>query len=190
MLYQAINHIANDLNTYIVNQGLDDDSQKVIISYLINPDGTTIEISDQLLVSLVNIEEESNSGLHNPYRNTNSGSLEYVNAPVNLNFYLLFAALFSEHSEALKYVSKVISYFQQKPFMNAQNSPGLDVNIEQMAFKIKNTSIHELSNLWGAIGTKCIPSVLYKVNMLSISDQATVRKVTSSSKLGYKLQSS
>ncbi|MEM0998958.1 MAG: DUF4255 domain-containing protein [Bacteroidota bacterium] len=188
MIYYAVKYIAEDLNTYVVNQGLDDDPIKVKISYLMNPDGTNVDVSDQVLVSLFNIEEEKNHPAHQAYRADSDGGYSYQHQPVNLNFYLLFAAMFAEHSEALKYLSLVIAYFQQKPYFDSRNSPGLDSGIEQMTCKIKNTSIHDYSNVWSSVGTKAIPSVLYKVSMLSIFTDATARKVAATTETDIRTQ--
>jgi len=86
---------------------------------------------------------------------------------------VLFAANFSSanYPEALKFISSSIGFFQARPVIDQQNTPDLDARIEKVTLEIQNLSIMELSNLWGILSGKYMPSILYKVRMLTIDSQ-------------------
>jgi len=52
--------------------------------------------------------------------------------------------------------------------MNPQNTPELDPRIERLMLDIANLGIAELSNLWGVLSGKYVPSVLYRVRMVAV----------------------
>ncbi|MEM7035350.1 MAG: DUF4255 domain-containing protein [Bacteroidota bacterium] len=188
MLYQAVHYIANDLNTFIVNREQGGTASRVRIGHLANPDGSTPEYSDNVILSVAHIAEERIRQAPKNYRTAENGRFEFVNPPVHLNFYLLCTAWFTEHTESLKYVSQVIAFFQHKPVFNHQNSPGLDPNIVELCLKIENMNMHDHQNLWGLMGPKYLPSVYYKIQMVSISENATDRQVSTVESIETHLQ--
>ena len=96
------------------------------------------------------------------------------NPPIHFNLYLMFASYFSgsNYQEGLKFISQTIGFFQGQNVFTQQNSPGLDRGIEKLVMDIYNLDITELSNLWGVLSGKYLPSVLYKVRMVSVSANA------------------
>ena len=81
----------------------------------------------------------------------------------------MFASCFSgkNYPEALKFISNTISFFQKNPVFDHQNTPELDEKIEKLTLAIENISLNDLSSLWGVLCGKYMPSVLYKVRMLT-----------------------
>jgi hypothetical protein len=49
-----------------------------------------------------------------------------------------------------------------------QNTPELDSRIDKLMLDIENLGISDLSNLWGILGGKYMPSVLYRMRMVAI----------------------
>ncbi|MCB1830920.1 MAG: DUF4255 domain-containing protein, partial [Gammaproteobacteria bacterium] len=91
-----------------------------------------------------------------------------------LNLSLMFAANFSggNYPEALKGISATLRFFQMTPVLDHQNTPELDRRIDRLALEIENLDIQQLSNLWGILSTRYLPSVLYKVRMITIDADA------------------
>jgi len=89
---------------------------------------------------------------------------------VCLNLMLMFAANFSgsNYPEALKFISSTIAFFQSRPLFDHQNTPELDPRIDKLALDIENLGIGDLSNLWGMLSGKYLPSVLYRVRLITI----------------------
>jgi hypothetical protein len=90
--------------------------------------------------------------------------------PVHLNLLVMFAANFggSNYPEALKFLSSTVSFFQSRPLFNHQNAPDLDRRIDKLTLEIENLSLSDLSNLWGILSGKYMPSVLYRMRLVSI----------------------
>ncbi len=162
MIYKALTFIANELNQYLKLR-FTATKDKVVVANILNQDGSsTIIEDDRIIISLVNIEEEKH--VHNNWAGGGS------NPPVSLNLYVLFSTTFKGElsSDALKFISIIIGYFQSNKSFSS--SDGLDSNVEKLSFEIFNLDISELSSLWAGLGAKYTPSILYKVRMIVIEE--------------------
>lgn len=169
MIDAAVGHIASELNQYIKRTfSLSEDM--VVISNLLELDGSvSVQVNNKLAIFLVNVEKDSmpqqmgHLNASGAVRSTVSG------APLYLNLYVMVAGNFSgsNYSEGLKFISTVVSYFQRQPMMDQHNTPALDKRIEKLMLDIENMSIQDLSSMWGMLGGKYLPSVLYKVRMVT-----------------------
>ena len=57
-----------------------------------------------------------------------------------------------------------------KPVFTHSNTPALDNKIDKLSFEMMDLSMDALSNLWSSLGAKCMPSVVYKMRMLTFDD--------------------
>lgn len=170
MIAAAIGQIAKELNLALSRQ-FGDGEELVVVSALVGSDGAAApQAIDKLALFLVNIERDpvAPRGVH-----TTRGSGERVGigaAPVNLNLLLMVAANFSgnNYPEALKLISHTLAYFQANPVLNHHNAPELSGDIDRLVLEIEDLSTTELSNLWGVLGGRYLPSVLYRVRMVSV----------------------
>ncbi|TRX58274.1 DUF4255 domain-containing protein [Fulvivirga sp. M361] len=163
MIYSAVSVIAELANDYITKR-FGQSEEKVIVSNIVNPDGSmAVTEPDKIILSLVNLQQETvNQKNHsgNTYR------------PINMNLFLLFSASFNDgnYAEGLRYLSAVISFFQAHKVMNHRNTPELDNSVDKLTFEIVNQDLQNLSHLWGTIGGKYLPSILYKVRMVTFQE--------------------
>lgn len=171
MINSAILHLTNYLNQYL-KRTFDLNEDIVALSNIVEQDGTVAtNVTNKLVVCLVNIEKDS-TPVTLPKRGMMSSNKAVIGyPPVHLNLYLMFAAHFSanNYSEALKFLSHTISFFQRNPVFDHQNTPDLDSRIYQLALDIKNLNTKDLSSLWSILSGKYLPSILYKVRMLSFA---------------------
>jgi len=179
MIDTAINHIAKDVNQHLMRTfGLNEDV--VVVSNILEQDGTVAtHINNKIVVSLVNIEKET-VPLSQPQPANASGMRTTVgNPPIYVNLYLMFASYFSgnNYQEGLKFISNTINYLQGKSVFDQHNTPDLDPNISKLAMEIHNLDITDLSNLWGILSGKYLPSVLYKLRMVTV-DAGAVKDQT------------
>lgn len=139
------------------------------ISQAVEPNST---VNNVMVMSLVNIEEDRISRPQGNVHKQNH-AYTYINPPVFLNLYVLFASHFDQdkYDEALKMVSGVIQFFQYKNVFNPANSPTLPHDVEELIFDLKTLSMQDLNNLWGVLGSRYMPSVLYKVRLVKIGDE-------------------
>ncbi len=138
--------------------------------------------NDKLIASVVNIAQEGtlrNIPFRKPSTNEDGIPITRERSPeVWLNVYLLFGANRTDYISALNYISRVIGFFQRKhAFTTAelQDAVGDSIvvelpNVDKIIFDIYSMSFEELSQLWGIIGGKYIPSVLYKVRLALIQE--------------------
>ena len=181
MIDAAITHIAKELNQYLKRSfALSEDI--VVVSNILEQDGTVAaHVNNKVVVFLVNIEKDSV-----PFRPMGgvSGAIDRTlmsSPPIFLNLYLMFAGYFSgsNYQEGLKFISTTIGFFQGQPMFDHHNSPDLDNNIDKLILDIENLDMRDLSTLWGVLSGHYLPSVLYKVRMISIDSGAVRREITS-----------
>jgi hypothetical protein len=165
MIYSVLNSVCDSLNQYLRNRfALAED--KVILSSIVNQDGSVaVTESDKLIITLVNIQQERISS-------RGPSSVNGVQAPVNINLFIMISAYFGENNypEALKFLSAILSFFQGSKVMTHYNTPDLDPLIDKLTFEIENQDLQSQSHLWGMLGGKYLPSILYKVRMVSIQE--------------------
>ncbi len=180
MIQNVLPTIANELNVYLKSR-YNSIEDKVIISNLINQDGSVaVEGSNQIVVSLINVTEESTLRASANNQLIGSSFLEFA-PPVTINLTLIFSAFFisKNYLEALKYLSGVIYFFQSKPLFTNQNTPGLTTNVDKVHFDMLSMQPQELMNIFSMMGAKYMPSVVYKMKMLTFSQDNIIDELPS-----------
>lgn len=179
MISKALTFISDFLNHEIkMTFGIDED--RVIISSLISPDGSISEsIENKIVISVINLEHETVANSSHNYVNGGNNTFGKVSPPVFLNLYLLISANYNStnYTEALKMLSSVIGIFQSNTYFTKQNNPEMQTPLEKLAFEIFNLPINELSHIWSGIGAKYVPSIVYKVRMITIREDLIVKEV-------------
>jgi len=174
MIYESLSCLTEEMNEYFKNK-LKISEEKVVLSGLVNQDGSiAIQGENKVIVTLVNIEKETAQTGVGKSLSSSSGNMSPV---LKLNLYVMFSAYFSgeNYHEALRFLSFVIAYFQHKNVFNHSNTPSLDSKIEKLTFEINDVNPDMLSNFWSTLGAKYMPSVIYKMRMLSI-DESIIRE--------------
>jgi hypothetical protein len=133
------------------------------------------DLADKAIVTLVNIEEDRISRTPLNYTRVYD-KVVYKNPKVFLNLYLLFAVNHTKYDSALQYLSLIIQFFQHKNILNHQNSPSasepkLHPTIEQLVFDMVTMNFEQVNHLWATLGGKYLPSVLYKVRLVTIEEE-------------------
>ena len=179
MIAQALSFVADFLNHEIkMAFGITD--EQVIISSLINPDGSVTEnIENKIILSLINLEHETVVNNPGNYISSGNNSFAKVSNPIHLNIYILVAANYESgnYVEALKMLSTVIGIFQSNTYFTRQKNPTMPDPLEKLRFEIFNLPINELSHIWSGIGAKYVPSIIYKVRMVTIKEDLITKEV-------------
>ncbi len=152
MIRDALTCMASELN----NLG-NSDKNPAIVSGIKPLSG---EHKNQLLITLVNIEEELSL--------RNFAQINNLAAPLlHINLYVLISAHFNpaNYAESLDSISRVISFFNQKPVFTPQNSNMPEKKIEKFTVEFCNLDVNKIALLWQTIGANYFPSVLYKVQL-------------------------
>ena len=184
MIDNALKVIANEVNKYVVRK-LDPDRDPTTTKRIgtgnvakvqeTDTSGTrTDSVSTPGILTLVNIEEERNArGMENYVRINNQ--IEYRNPKLLLNLYCLFAVNHSSYDTALQYLSLILQFFQHKNVITAKNTPAdnglaLDPKVEKLIIDMVSMNAEQVNHLWATLGGKYLPSVLYKIRMVTIED--------------------
>ena len=142
---------------------------------------------------MVNIEQENTLKNASVYQR-NEAAAVYENQPVHLNLYVLVSANFNSGTPpnngyllALKRLSLAIKFFQGKsvftPASSAISLPAPlndlsnpEINSLKLVLELHSLSFEQVNYLWGSLGGRQIPSVLYKVRMVTISERRALRE--------------
>lgn len=169
MIYAAISHVTGQLNQFL-KRTFDVSEDVVVISNVVEQDGTlAANTANRIVASLINIEKDASPGSRVPAASGSGITAVATCPPIHTNLYLLFAGNYNgkNYAEALKLLSNTISFFQRNPLFTRQNSPGLDQRIARLSLDIENLNIKDLSSLWSVLSGKYLPSVLYKIRMIT-----------------------
>lgn len=144
---------------------------------------------DILCLSMVNIQEEKAlKNLPNHIRNEAALKVVYENPPVFLNCRILMVATHSNYTNALLMLSRAIRFFQYKKVFTQDNvlpssittgAPGNTLDqLEKfkLIFDLYSPTMEEVNHLWGTLGGKQYPFVLYTLRLMELQFKAQQRE--------------
>lgn len=169
MIYAALQHLTQHLNQNLKRAYQLSEDIAVLAKPVENDGGCAPVATNKLALFLVNIEKDSMPRPSQSNGKVASRSETHADA-LYLNLYVLLAANFesTNYAESLKYLSSAIAYFQHQSVFDHQSTPDLHGGIDKLVLDVENLRIQELSNLWGILGGKYQPSMLYKVRMIAL----------------------
>lgn len=178
MIHDVLDFLRSRLNKYL-NLKLDStgNGQSNFIQlanvawYDTNNQSTSTDGSNfNAFITLVNIEEDRISRPQENSTRQNNGTI-YKNPKIYLNLYILFSVNLSSYYESLKRLSYIIQFFQYQNVFTSLSTPDLPDGIEKLILDLDTLSFQDLNNLWGIMGSKYLPSVIYKLRLISISEE-------------------
>jgi len=189
MIDVAINHIAMELNQYLKQRFVLDEDQ-VVIANILEQDGTVApHVNNKIVVSLVNIQHDTTPQRLPGHSGGGAARSAVSQRPLHFNLYLMFASYFggNNYQEGLKFLSNTISYFQTNPIFDRSNSPGLAQGIDKLVLDIENLDFNDLSNLWGVLSGKYLPSILYRVRLVCFDEGSVVKRDHKASGIDHRM---
>jgi len=183
MIDTALNFLTQEINTFLKIKNNTPNEDKIVLSSIASESGLVIP-NKSLGLSLINIEEERVFKEQRVAYLNENGKTQSYNPELRLNLYILITSNFQDklkedptddYREGLKQLSNVILFFQSKNVFTNENSPllaSLDPNIQKIIVELYSYSFEQLYNFWSVVGTKYLPSVLYKVRMLRFQSGA------------------
>ncbi len=171
MIESALDTLVSCINEYLKSiPELDVSSEKgIILKHLVNDKGELEQQGKSLLLSLVNIEEERvvKSQSYNVSYNSTSNK---QNPEIRLNLFILISANFTDYKTALQYLSGAIKFFQSKNVFTPENTPALDTQVHKLIVELHSLNFEQQNHLWGSLGISYIPSIVYKIRLISIQE--------------------
>jgi hypothetical protein len=167
MIDTTLGFVVDELNSFLTAR-FSDTEPLVVLSSLSAMDGSALPgLERKLIVTLVNISEEaalSAFGIPTPAA---GGAYVRDAVPLHMNLYVMMSASFGNYMEALTILSCVLCYFQARPMFDAHNSANFPSNLDKLSCELVNISTQELNNLWTILGSRYLPSALYKLRMVT-----------------------
>lgn len=170
MIEESLRFIKTEMNKYLNFKIAPSAEERVVLGNIAKVgESTSSDLINKIVISLVNIEEDKISRNPENYVRVDQKTI-YKNPSIHLNLYCLFAVNRELYTDALKQLSLVIQFFQHKNVFTPQNSPGIDPGIEKIIFDLNTINFEQVNHLWATLGGKYIPSVMYKVRLVSIDE--------------------
>ncbi|XOV67700.1 MAG: DUF4255 domain-containing protein [Fluviicola sp.] len=141
------------------------------------------QLDDTILLSLINMSEENTM---KNFRNVQQiGNVSLTKQPViNLNLFILFTVNrgITQYDAELRDLSEIVEFFQGKKVFTQSNTiynhstnemnPLSELDNFQFRVEMYTPTFEEQSYIWGSLGGKQRPSVVYKVSVIQIESQA------------------
>ncbi len=174
MIYETLQILQEQLENYFIEVGLGKIIALENIALLESGNDDAKKLDGKVVLSLLKMEEETT--LRNiPSYKIKDGKTEYRNPPVHLNLYLLIAANCDTYDKSLRSISKVIQFFQGKKLFTSTNTVYNRTNVAfdifdyfKFILELYTPSFEELNNVWGTLGGRQLPSVIYRIQLIQL----------------------
>lgn len=180
MIEKSLTFLADELNGFIQNKDFHYRGKTVaMVSDLVDFKGEPTFINnidadnsgDYLLITLINVEEEAIGKSQSNVHRRSDATVEYLNPDIKVNLYALVSAVSTmeereRYTNCLKVLSYCVGFFQFKNLFDQKNSPALPDEIQKLVVELISPTFEQQNHLWGGLGAKYQPSVLYKIRML------------------------
>lgn len=182
MIDVALSIVKSELERYIKSLGGGEDlnrEKEVVLGNIALLESNDAEaIKNKIVMTLVNVEEESALKNTKGMQRVN-GEIRIENPPMYLNLYLLFTTNLppDKYEDAILRLSNIIEFFQGRNMFTIQNSPesvnGLNTKDPEIVelkliLNMYTMTFEQINHLWGSLGGKQIPFVMYKVRLVKI----------------------
>lgn len=167
MIDKILPVIIADLNNYLKHaQG--DTEDRVILSSLVDQSGALAFTGNNRVICTVTAIQVDKSGASNTnYSTRGNNAFVRKSPPMLLELQLLFSAYFpGNYVEAMKFLSLLLGFFQQKPSFDETNTPALTGLTNRVTIEMQKLSLDQSINLWNALGAKMMPALNMKMRLI------------------------
>lgn len=174
MIYEAIQIISEQLDNYLSSSGLNNLIKLENIAMIETSAENTEKVNGKLILTLINLDQENTLKNLPDYKVINKQSTEYRNPPICLNLFLLISANCNTYVNSLRSISKTIEFFQGKSTFTSENTTYTTKEDFEVLSNFKlianlyTPTFEELNHIWGTLGGRQLPSVIYKIQMIEI----------------------
>ncbi len=187
MIGETLELIRSELNNFIISKvGAGGGQDRVTLTSFVDGNGAIAIPDDSIGLCLLNIEEEKHLktvGMVQKQRSEITSQM--VRPPININLHIMFAAYFNQYQESLKYISYIMSFFQSKPVFDIENTPAMsNLDTKRLIFELNSINLEQLHYIWSMVGTRYLPSSIFKVRMLTLHEKDKVTEVANIQSIG------
>jgi len=184
MLEGSLAFIRSELLSYLNNDIQDGEVEVVLGNIALFETENANAINERIVITLVNIEEESTLKNSRNVHYGLDGGVRYTAQPIFLNLYLLFSCNYNSYSTALQRLSNIIRFFQQRRKFDIKSASGeQNENTFQeqekefkLIFELYTLTFEQINHLWGALGGRQLPSVMFKARLVKIEDSSIFKQ--------------
>jgi hypothetical protein len=169
MLDAAVTFLAQEINSYLKRRTASD-LVKAVPGSIADDTGKWAVAPGTIGVALVNVEEDRIMRSQLPEAVIINNRQVLLQPDLKLNLHLVFAARHGTYEHALRYLSYVLMFFQAHPTFTPDEYPGLDPSIARLNLELLSYGPDQLNQLWAYLGTKYLPSAIYRVRMVVLRD--------------------
>ncbi|MEZ4453513.1 MAG: DUF4255 domain-containing protein [Nannocystaceae bacterium] len=177
MIDAALIFLRNHLNAHLIGlagQGVGEGEDKVVFLDGDKTDPPSFKLG-AVTCLLVNIQEDKAMRAPDPFsRTTPEGAHLRVQPDVWLNLHVLFVARFQLYEHGLAYLGRIIEHFQGHRVLDHRTEPGLSPRIARLTLELMTLGFAEQNEIWSALRTTYLPSVLYRVRMVLLRDEPAI----------------
>ena len=174
MIYETLQILKEQLDKYLIDEGLGKIVVLENIALWESGSDDAAKLEGKVVLTLLKMEEETT--LKNiPNYKIKNGKTEYKNTPVHLNLYLLISANCETYDKSIRSISKVIQFFQGKKIFTSANTIYNRTNVAfdvldyfKFVLELFTPSFEQLNNVWGTLGGRQLPAVIYKIQLIKI----------------------
>lgn len=182
MIHTVLNVLKEQLNEYFkIKTALDGDLVKFIDSNNNDPISFT---NNAVTPFLINVSEDRTFRKPDQFSGvTENGIRTQFNPEIRIELLVLFVSKFGDYNQALNFLSYVIKCFQVNRVFTQKNTPELaGENIEKLVLELVTLPLEEQNQVWHSLNTSYLPSVLYKIRVLSFIDDESIEYAGSRAK--------
>lgn len=172
MIDKALQVLRNGIQGYLARlPDLSVNSKEIVVlSNIVEAEGKLALPDERLGITLVNIEEERVTKSQQAFNKAVDGRIRQMNPEIKLNLYIMLVANWDDYRTGLEFLSGAIRFFQSKSVFTSDNTPDLDPVIRKLIVEMTTLNFEQQNHMWGSLGAKYMPSVLYKVRMITIQE--------------------
>ncbi len=174
MIYETLQILQEQLENFFVEVGLGKIIAVENIALWESGSNDSQKLEGKVILTLLKMEEETTLK-NTPSFKIKNGKTEYRNPPVHLNLYLLISANCDTYDKSLRSISKVIQFFQGKKLFTSANTVYNRTNVAfdvldyfKFILELYTPSFEELNNVWGTLGGRQLPSVIYRIQLIQL----------------------
>ncbi len=174
MIYESLQILKEQLGNCLDEAGLGKIVTLNNVAMLESGSDNAPDLEGKVIITLLNVEEEKALKNTSAVRVVNNKA-QYRNPPVNINLYFLVSANCDSYNNSLISISKTIEFFQWKKIFTSANTIYNRSNASmsvpdyfKFVIELYTPGFEEWNNIWGTLGGRQLPSVMYKVQLIQI----------------------
>lgn len=179
MIYDAINFLKQRLEAYL-SEGRASAEPLILLSNPWSNNDNNKNSSFLNAISLINVEEEKalKSQVPSVVKNEH-GQYVRKEPDIKLNLYLLISAYHKNYEDGLKFLSRIVSFFQantvfQHTLEKTAHGGGLPENVETLKAELFTPDFEQQNQIWGSLSMGYVPSVIYKIRMIIVDSAPAI----------------